>query len=156
MYGGKIYQILFGFTSSTTWAATETANSSSLSGVAISGTAGQFTCSSTTLTVGNAVKITGILGGTGTITGYTTGKVYTISATNGTTSFTLTDAGGAIVTTTGTPTGLTYTLHKYFVERSQFRDKLWYDKVNTPTNSLFDTNSVQSRYLRQKQGFVPT
>jgi hypothetical protein len=28
--------------------------------------------------------------------------------------------------------------------------------VNTPANSLFDTNSVQSRYLRQKQGFVPT
>jgi hypothetical protein len=156
LYGGGIYQILLGFTSSTTWAATETANSSSLSGVAISGTTGQFTCSSTTLAVGNAVKITGILGGTGTITGYTTGKVYTISATNGTTSFTLTDAGGAIVTTTGTPTGLTYTLHKYFVERSQFRDKLWYDKVNTPANSLFDTNSVQSRYLRQKQGFVPT
>ena len=39
---------------------------------------------------------------------YITGKVYTISATNGTTTFTLTDNGTAIVTTAGTPTGLTY------------------------------------------------
>jgi hypothetical protein len=80
-----------------------------LSSVVIAGTAGQFTCTSTTLVVGDTVTITGTLGGTGTITGYTTGKVYTISVTNGTTSFTLTDGGSAIVTTAGTPTGLTYT-----------------------------------------------
>ena len=96
---------------------TEPANNTVLTGVAIAGTAGQFTCTATTLAVNQTVTITGTLGGTGTITGYTTGTVYTISVTNGTTSFTLTDAGAAIVTTAGTPTGLTYTpstLNRYF------------------------------------------
>jgi len=95
----------------------EPANNPVLTGVAIAGTAGQFTCTSTTLAVGQTVTITGTLGGTGTITDYTSGKVYTISVTNGTTSFTLVDAGAAIVTTAGTPTGLTYTpstLNLYF------------------------------------------
>ena len=96
---------------------TEPATNPVLAGVAIAGTAGQFTCTATTLAVNQTVTITGTLGGTGTITGYTTGKVYTISVTNGTTSFTLVDAGVAIVTTAGTPTGLTYTpstLNLYF------------------------------------------
>ena len=96
---------------------TEPANNIVLTGVAIAGTAGQFTCTAATLAVNQTVTITGTLGGTGTITGYTTGTVYTISVTNGTTSFTLTDAGAAIVTTAGTPTGLTYTpstLNRYF------------------------------------------
>ena len=95
----------------------ESATNPVLTGVVIAGTAGQFTCTATTLAVGQTVTITGTLGGTGTITGYTTGKVYTISVTNGTTSFTLVDAGAAIVTTAGTPTGLTYTpstLNLYF------------------------------------------
>jgi hypothetical protein len=95
----------------------EPANNTALAGVVIAGTAGQFTCTATQLAVGQTVTITGTLGGTGTITDYTTGKVYTISVTNGTTSFTLTDAGAAIVTTAGTPTGLTYTpstLNRYF------------------------------------------
>lgn len=95
----------------------EPATNPVLTGVVIAGTAGQFTCTATTLAVGQTVTITGTLGGTGTITDYTTGKVYTISVTNGTTSFTLVDAGVAIVTTAGTPTGLTYTpstLNLYF------------------------------------------
>ena len=81
-----------------------------LASVVITGTAGQFSCTSTTLSVGQTVTITGTLGGTGTITGYATGTVYKISATNGTTTFTLVNAttGAAIVTTAGTPTGLTY------------------------------------------------
>jgi hypothetical protein len=81
-----------------------------LAGVAITGIAGQFSCTATTLNVGQTVTITGTLGGTGTITGYATGTVYKISATNGSTTFTLVTAatGAAIVTTAGTPTGLTY------------------------------------------------
>jgi len=87
-----------------------TISGTALAGVAISGTAGQFTCTATTLAVGDTIKITGTLGGTGTITGYTTGTSYKISATNGTTTFTLqTTSSVAIVTTAGTPTGLTYT-----------------------------------------------
>ena len=90
------------------------AGRTALAGVAISGTAGEFTCTATTLAVGDHIRITGTLGGTGTITGYTTGTIYEVSAVTGTspsvTGFTVTDeAGSAIVTTAGTPTGLTYT-----------------------------------------------
>ena len=87
----------------------------SITGVAIGGTGGQFTCTATRLVVGNKITITGTFGadGTGSITGYTTEKVYTISAITGSgsavTGFTLTDEGTAIVTTAGTPTGLTFT-----------------------------------------------
>jgi hypothetical protein len=87
-------------------------NSFTLSSVQITGTAGQFSCSSTTLSVGERVTITGTFGGTGSISGYSTGTLYYIVATNGSTTFTLsTSEGGAGVTTTaGTPTGLTYTV----------------------------------------------
>jgi hypothetical protein len=85
-----------------------------LAGVAISGTGGQFTCTATTLAANDRIVITGTLGGTGSITGYTTGTIYTVSAVTGTspnvTGFTLTtEAGSALTTTAGTPTGLTYT-----------------------------------------------
>jgi len=88
--------------------------SSTLAGVAISGTGGEFTNTAAALAVGDRITITGTAGGTGSITGYATGNVYKISAITGTspnvTGFTLTDeSGGALTTTTGTPTGLTYT-----------------------------------------------
>ena len=90
------------------------AGRTALAGVAISGTAGEFTCTATTLAVGDHIRITGTLGGTGTITGYTTGKIYEVSAVTGTspnvTGFTVTEEDGtAVVSTAGTPTGLTYT-----------------------------------------------
>ena len=86
-----------------------------LSGVAITGTAGQFSCTAVTagtLITGMAVTISGTFSGTGSITGYTNPTSYYIIATNGTTTFTLsaTLGGTAITTTAGTPTGLTYTL----------------------------------------------
>lgn len=85
--------------------------SATLSGVKIVGTAGQFTCTSAVLQVGQTITISGTFGGTGSITGYSDPTTYRISATNGQTTFTLvTAAGAAIVTTTGTPTGLTYTI----------------------------------------------
>jgi hypothetical protein len=90
------------------------AGRTALAGVAISGTGGQFTCTATTLAAGDRIRITGTLGGTGTISGYATGSIYTVSAVTGTspsvTGFTLTgEDGSALTTTTGTPTGLTYT-----------------------------------------------
>ncbi len=79
--------------------------------VVIAGTGGQFTCAASTLAGGNRLTLAGVYGGTGSISGYTNPTTYLISATNGTTSFTLTQLNGtALVTTAGTPTGLTYTV----------------------------------------------
>ena len=81
-----------------------------LSSVTITGTGGTFSCSATTLEVGQKLTIAGTLGGTGSITGYSDPTAYFIIATNGSTTFTLstTLGGGAITTTAGTPTGVTY------------------------------------------------
>jgi len=92
-------------------------------GAVIASTSGGFTCTSASLAVGDKVIITGTLGGTGTITGYTSGTVYKVSAVTGTapavTAFTLTTLGGAaLVTTAGTPTGLTYTDSPFFKSMS--------------------------------------
>jgi hypothetical protein len=85
----------------------------SLTTVAIADIAGGFTCAAATLYVGKLVTISGTLGGTGSITGYVSPTTYKISATNGSTTFTLTTtADVAIVTTIGTPTGLTYTVNE--------------------------------------------
>jgi Phage stabilisation protein len=86
---------------------------STISGVAITGTAGQFSCTAVTeipLAIGQQVKISGTYGGTGSISGYTNPTTYYIIATNKSTTFTLsaTLGGTAITTTAGTPTGLTY------------------------------------------------
>lgn len=86
-------------------------NGATLSGVTITGTGGQFACTAALLAVGLQVVISGTFGGTGSITGYSNPTTYLISATNGSTTFTLTTlAGVALVTTAGTPTGLTYTI----------------------------------------------
>jgi len=90
-------------------------NNLTASGVQITGTSGQFSCNATTLAVGQTVIISGSISGTGSISGYTTGTTYLVSATNGTTTFTLTTTSGlSLVTTAGTPTGLSYTLGSIF------------------------------------------
>jgi hypothetical protein len=83
---------------------------SQLSGVTITGTAGQFSCTAASLAVGQPVTISGTFGGTGSITGYVSGTTYYVITTNGSTTFTLsaTLGGTALTTTAGTPTGLTY------------------------------------------------
>ena len=90
---------------------TNMATSTTLSTVAVVNTTYQFSCSSTTLAVNQAITVTGTIGGV-TWTGYTSGNTYYIISTNGTTGFSLsaTPGGTAITVTTGTPTGLTYTL----------------------------------------------
>jgi hypothetical protein len=82
-----------------------------LTGVTITGVAGQFQCASTTLKVGGIVTITGTLAGA-TISGYASPTNYYIVATNGTTTFTLstTNGGGGVTTSGTTPTGITYSL----------------------------------------------
>jgi hypothetical protein len=89
------------------------AGRTALAGVAISGTGGQFTCTATTLAVGDHIRIDGTITGTGSITGHTAGKIYEVSAVTGTspsvTGFTLTQEDTtALVTTAGNGTGLTY------------------------------------------------
>jgi len=85
-----------------------------LSGVAVTGVAGQCSCVSTSgLFVGQAIRIGGTL--TGTATGIASGSTYYVIATNYATTFTLsaTIGGSAIVTTAGSTTGLTFTLDNY-------------------------------------------
>jgi hypothetical protein len=80
-----------------------------LASVAVTGSAGQCSCSSDTLTVGQIVTVTGTL--TGTATGIGAGTYY-IVATNGSTTFTLsaTPGGAGITTTAGTTTGLSFVI----------------------------------------------
>ena len=85
-----------------------------LEAVAVTGTAGQFSCTITSgLFVGQRVTVGGVL--TGTATGLVSGVTYFIIATNNATTFTLslTSGGAAIVTTAGTTTGLVFTLASY-------------------------------------------
>lgn len=85
-----------------------------LAAVAVTGTAGQFSCTITSgLFVGQTVTVGGVL--TGTATGLVSGTTYFIITTNNATTFTLslTAGGAAIVTTAGTTTGLVFTLGSY-------------------------------------------
>jgi hypothetical protein len=82
--------------------------------------------------------ITGTLGGTGTITGYTTGTIYEVSAVTGTspnvTGFTLTDeSGGALTTTAGTPTGLTYKPYTLVLISGTGNNAQYFDVVGKTT-----------------------
>jgi hypothetical protein len=85
-----------------------------LTGVAITGVAGTFSCalSGVTFTVNQQITVSGTFGGTGSISGYANPTTYYVTATNGSTTFTLsaTLGGTAVTTTAGTPTGLTFTL----------------------------------------------
>jgi hypothetical protein len=84
----------------------------SLGNVGITGNAGTFNCSNTSISTGELIKVSGTLSGnaTGSITGYSNPTTYYIIATNGVNTFTLSTAeGGAnIVTSTGNTTGLTF------------------------------------------------
>jgi len=85
-----------------------------LSGVAVTGTAGQCSCTSTSgLFVGQSVTVSGT--NTGSATGITSGVTYYIIATNYSTTFTLsaTPGGAAITTTAGSTTGLVFTIGNY-------------------------------------------
>ena len=80
-----------------------------LAAVAVTGTAGQFSCTADTLALGQAVIVTGTL--TGTATGIGAGTFYVV-ATNGSTTFTLsaTPGGAGLTTTAGTTTGLSFAI----------------------------------------------
>lgn len=77
-----------------------------LSTVQITGTAGQFSCSAATLTVGATVTVFGTLS-SGSITGFNNYATYYIIATNGTTTFTLSATSTGLGLTTTTSAALT-------------------------------------------------
>jgi len=85
-------------------------NANQLTGVVITSATGDFSCNATTLVIGQPVQISGTFGGTGSIAGYVNSSNYYITATNGSTTFTLSTApnGVPLTTTAGTPTGLFY------------------------------------------------
>jgi len=90
---------------------TSTAVATTLAGVAITGTGGQISYTSQTgLVSGQYLTISGTLGGTGSITGYSNPTTYILTSVTSTSATLITTAGAAVVTTAGTPTGLTYTL----------------------------------------------
>jgi len=102
-----------GIPASTTVSSVALANGA-LAAVAVTGIAGQCSCTSTSgLFVGQTVSVTGT--NTGTATGITSGVTYYIIATNFSTTFQLsaTSGGAAIVTTAGTTTGLVFTIGNY-------------------------------------------
>jgi hypothetical protein len=102
-----------GIASGTTVASTVLANGL-LDTVAVTGTAGQCSCTSTSgLYIGQTVTVSGT--NTGSATGLTSGTTYYIIATNYSTTFQLsaTAGGSAIVTTAGTTTGLVFTIGNY-------------------------------------------
>ena len=113
LYANVTYYVATTPTTTTLTLRTSLTTSATLSGVVITGTGGQFSCTAAVpaLSIGNTVTISGVLGGTGTITGYVSPTTYYIIATNGSTTFTLstTVGGSGVATTAGTPTGLTYT-----------------------------------------------
>lgn len=93
-----------------------------LTGVQITNNSGGISFNATTIAVGDYVTISGTFGGTGSIPSYSNPTIYSVIATNGSTTATLGTAigwdstsnpgsqtgGAAITTTAGTPTGLTW------------------------------------------------
>ena len=113
---------------------TDATVSTPLTGVAISGTAGQFTCTAAALSVGQTVVVSGTLSGSGTITGYTSPKTYYVVATNGSTTFTLSATAGGVglTTTAGTTTGLTFAVTNFGVPNKMISYRYDIDCWNAP------------------------
>ena len=118
-----------------------------VTGVAISNTSGGFSCTAANIAANDRITITGTLGGTGTITGYATGAVFFVSAVSGgsagsRTGFTLINEStrAALVTTAGTPTGLTYTAETVIDISGTGNNAQYFEKVastaTTATASL--------------------
>jgi hypothetical protein len=97
-----------------------------VAGAAIADTIGTFTCTSNAfLAVGQTITLSGTYGGTGSITGYANPTSYLVATATGgagtVTGFKITNLDGSAVTTTsGTPTGLTYTISSALSGRFYF------------------------------------
>jgi hypothetical protein len=78
----------------------------------VTGNAGTFSTTATTIIANAAVVVAGTLTGNATLVGYADPTTYFVTTTNGTSTFTLSDTlGGAnIVTTAGNTRGLTFSV----------------------------------------------
>ena len=129
---------------------TGTAVATTLAGVAITGTGGQISFTSQTgLVTGQYLVISGTLGGTGTITGYTNPTTYKLASVTSTTATLTTTAGAAVVTTSGTPTGLTYTLGV----APQTITVSGYDYYGQPMTEAITSSGVVSTAVNGKKAF---
>lgn len=115
----QVGQVLTLGSNGTTATIATIAGTSTLTTVTITGTAGEiaFDDTGTAMLQGTSVTISGTYGGTGSITGYTDPTTYFVKTATTTTATlvstyaaAIAGTGGAIVTTAGTPTGLTYTV----------------------------------------------
>ena len=112
--GGYLYIANTAHTSAATEAlGLEDAQHVEITGVSITGTAGQFSCAATVLDIDTAIIVSGTTFSSGSIVGYSNPTTYYVIETNGTTTFTLseTKGGPAVVTTvsTGTINDITFT-----------------------------------------------
>ena len=129
---------------------TGTATSTTLAGVALTGTGGQISfTSNANVYTGQYLTISGTLGGTGSITGYSTPTTYILTAVTTTTATLTTTAGAAVVTTAGTPTGLTYTLGA----APQTITITGYDYYGQPMSEAITSSSAVSTAVNGKKAF---
>ena len=129
---------------------TATAAVATLSSVVIAGTGGQITFTSQSgLVTGQRLTISGTLGGTGTITGYTNPTTYILTAVTATSATLTTTAGAAVVTTAGTPTGLTYTLGVAPVTVTV----TGYDLYGQPMSEAITSSAAVSTAVNGKKAF---
>ena len=101
-------------------------STATVAGAAIADTIGTFTCTSNAfLAVGQTITLSGTYGGTGTISGYANPTSYLVATATGgagtVTGFKIVNLDGTAVTTTsGTPTGITYTISSALAGRFLF------------------------------------
>ena len=149
MYQGILYTISASFAPGTTFAddlertftSTITATTATTNVITITSTAG--------LLVGQPIVFTGTAFG-GIIAGATYYITDIIDSTHIKVSTII--AGTALVLSTASGTMVSTVL--ILKVTPQFRDQIWYDTVDL-TKSLFNSDTVQSKFLRQERGFVP-
>ena len=173
LYGAVVYDCIAAHTSASTTSAGLEANLNvALSSVQVVSTSGAFSCSaaSLTLTVGQAVTISGTLTGTSGPATYSNPTTYYIIATNGSTTFTLSaTSGGTPITTTlgagGTTTGLSFAVSNWQTfaagfnwlgawainTRYKLRDLIYYGGVTYVCNTPHTSASTASLGLENDQ-----
>jgi len=120
-----------------------------LTNVAVAGTSGQFTCNATTLIVGQSIIISGAPTGV-PIVGYTSGTTYKISATNGSTTFTLTTVANAAITTSSSGTSVSSL--KFYIPRVTLTFPVPPTGGTRAIAEVYTANGIVSQIIVTNQG----